>query len=202
MARVVLTPEKGEQMSTIGQNVAPVARQGQPCGLQSHAHPPSQPMNPCELEIDLFCKGMRIDPSCTLECDARFISRTRAGLGSGLELVIPGPIKDVWVNVPVEEDFAQQSCYELVRDQGEYWVKDTRLRPSLRGAHSAGAGLVHAPDLARHSHAQGRGAARDLPRHLHLELVRVLVPLAGGQLQVLRHRPECGRERGGPQGHR
>jgi len=84
-------------------------------------------LNPCELEIDLFCKGMRIDPSCTLECDARFISRTRAGLGSGLELVIPGSIKDVWVNVPVEEDFAQQSCYELFREQGEYWVKDTRF---------------------------------------------------------------------------
>ena len=70
---------------------------------------------------------MRIDPSCTLECDARFISRTRAGLGSGLELVIPGSIKDIWVNVPVEEDFAQQSCYELVRDQGEYFVNDTRI---------------------------------------------------------------------------
>lgn len=69
---------------------------------------------------------MRIDPSCTLETDARFISRTRAGLGSGLELVIPGPLKDVWVNVPVEEDFAQQSCYELVREQGEYQVTDTR----------------------------------------------------------------------------
>ena len=84
------------------------------------------PLNPCELEIDLFCKGLRIDPSCTLESDARFITRTRAGLGSGLELVIPGPIKDIWVNVPVEEDFAQQSCYELVYDWGQYWVKDTR----------------------------------------------------------------------------
>jgi hypothetical protein len=82
------------------------------------------PLNPCELEIDLFCQGMRIDPSCTLKDDARFISRTRAGLGSGLELVIPGSIKDIWVNVPVEEDFAQQSCYELMRNQGEYWVKD------------------------------------------------------------------------------
>ena len=83
-------------------------------------------LNPCELEIDLFCKGLRIDPSCSLEADARFISRTRAGLGSGLELIIPGSIKDVWVNVPVEEDFAQQSCYVLVREQGEYWVRDTR----------------------------------------------------------------------------
>jgi len=87
---------------------------------------PSKPLNPCELEIDLFCQGMRIDPTCALENDARFISRTRAGLGSGLELVIPGSIKDVWVNVPVEEDFAQQSCYELVREHGKYNVKDAR----------------------------------------------------------------------------
>ena len=87
---------------------------------------PCQPLNPCELEIDLFCKGLRIDPACSLEDDARFIARTRAGLGSGLELVIPGPRKDVWVNVPVEEDFAQQSCYELVREHGEYSVRDSR----------------------------------------------------------------------------
>jgi hypothetical protein len=87
---------------------------------------PCQPLNPCELEIDLFCKGLRIAPACSLEEDARFIARTRAGLGSGLELVIPGSLKDVWVNVPVEEDFAQQSCYELVRERGEYSVRDSR----------------------------------------------------------------------------
>ena len=101
---------------------------------------PARPLNPCELEIDLFCKGLRITPSCALENDARFISRTRAGLGSGLELIIPGSIKDIWVNVPIEEDFAQQSCYELVlesagmrdrvssqvEEQGEYVVRDTR----------------------------------------------------------------------------
>ena len=86
----------------------------------------SPPLNPCELEIDLFCKGMRIHPSCTLERDARTIAYTRAGLGSGLELVIPGSIKDVWVNVPVEEGFARHSCYELTREQGEYWVTDER----------------------------------------------------------------------------
>jgi hypothetical protein len=113
-------------MSTEGQIVdkdsAPMQAVPLSCGDLPFIH-----LNPCELEIDLFCKGMRIDPSCALECDARFISRTRAGLGSGLELVIPGSIKDVWVNVPVEEDFAQQSCYELVCDQAEYWVNDTRL---------------------------------------------------------------------------
>lgn len=69
---------------------------------------------------------MRIDPSCALEEDARFISRTRAGLGSGLEIVLPGSLKDIWVNVPVEEDFAQQSCYWLLREMGEYYLLDRR----------------------------------------------------------------------------
>jgi hypothetical protein len=110
-------------MSTLGQNVV---EKGSPLVGQAFPRIPCQSLNPCELEIDLFCKGIRIDPSCALENDARFITRTRAGLGSGLELVIPGPIKDVWVNVPVEEDFAQQSCYELVRERGKYNVRDTR----------------------------------------------------------------------------
>ena len=47
---------------------------------------------------------------------ARGISRTRAGLGSGLELVIPTGswLKDeVWVNVPVVEPFVRHSPYVL-----------------------------------------------------------------------------------------
>ncbi len=85
-------------------------------------------LNPGELEVDLFCRGIRIDPSCRLEEDARLFSRTRAGLGSGLELVIPGPLKDLWLNVPVEEDFARDSPYSLVRaGNGAYRVVDARL---------------------------------------------------------------------------
>ena len=83
-----------------------------------------QPLNPCELEIDLFCKGIRISPTCTLEDDGRLFSRTRAGLGSGLELVIPGNRKTLWMNVPVEEDFAQDSPYALVKDGPGYFVLD------------------------------------------------------------------------------
>ena len=82
--------------------------------------------NACELEIDLFCNGLRIDPSCRLEEEARKVARTRAGLGSGLELVIPGPRKDIWLNVPVEEDFARRSPFLLVRDAMEYLVHDAR----------------------------------------------------------------------------
>jgi hypothetical protein len=110
-------------MASIGQDVVAVP-QAPPARPDQFI--PSEPLNPCELEIDLFCKGMRIDPSCLLEEDARFITRTRAGLGSGLEIVIPGSLKDVWVNVPVEEDFAQRSCYRLLRDSGQYWVVDER----------------------------------------------------------------------------
>jgi len=87
---------------------------------------PQRPLNPCELEIDLFCKGMRIDPTCDLSQDARLITRTRAGLGSGLEIIIPGRLKDVWVNVPVEEPFARQSCYRLIYKESAYWVLDDR----------------------------------------------------------------------------
>ncbi len=83
-------------------------------------------LNPCELEIDLFCKGMRIDPSCMLEREGRWLARTRAGLGSGLELVIPGDSKDIWVNVPVEEDFVLDSPYLLVREDSGYYICDKR----------------------------------------------------------------------------
>lgn len=85
-----------------------------------------KPLNPAELEVDLFCKGIRIDPSCTIDQDGRLFSRTRAGLGSGLELVIPGDLKDIWMNVPVEEDFAQKSPYLLLKKSGAYEVLDEK----------------------------------------------------------------------------
>ena len=72
-------------------------------------------LNACELEIDLFCHGLRV-PGDVLLDGARPISRTRAGLGSGLEMVIPTGShlkREVWVNVPVAERFAQSSPYRL-----------------------------------------------------------------------------------------
>ena len=83
-------------------------------------------LNPAELEIDLFCKGIRIDSSCTIGDDGRLFARTRAGLGSGLELVIPGDLKDLWLNVPVEEDFALRSPYSLIKPYQQYMVSDSR----------------------------------------------------------------------------
>ena len=83
-------------------------------------------LKPVELEIELFCRGVRIDPSCEVEEDARRIARTRAGLGSGLELVIPSPRKKIWANVPVVEPFAAASPFVLHKNGGDYRVADER----------------------------------------------------------------------------
>jgi hypothetical protein len=84
--------------------------------------------NPAELEIELLCRGIRIDPSCTLHQDARGFRRTRAGLGSGLEVVIPGDLKEVWCNIPVEESFVLGSPFLLRKANTQYVVVDGRDR--------------------------------------------------------------------------
>jgi len=83
-------------------------------------------LKPVELEIELFCRGMRIDASCDTGGEARRIARTRAGLGSGLEIVIPARPKDIWVNVPVVERFAHDSVFRLRRIGEQYSVVDHR----------------------------------------------------------------------------
>lgn len=83
-------------------------------------------LKPVELEIELFCRGMRIDDSALDGADARPINRTRAGLGSGLEIVIPGGRKDIWVNVPVVERFALRSPFLLRRRNGGLVIVDGR----------------------------------------------------------------------------
>ena len=83
-------------------------------------------LKPVELEIELFCLGMRIDPSCQVDEDGRRISRTRAGLGSGLELLLPSPKKKIWINVPVVEPFAARSPFVLLKSGTGYAVSDTR----------------------------------------------------------------------------
>jgi hypothetical protein len=76
--------------------------------------------NPALLKLDLYCQGMRIDDSCMVEEDGgRKVLRTRAGLGSGLELILPGGL---WTNVPVTEPFAARSPYTLHRDGDGYRI--------------------------------------------------------------------------------
>jgi hypothetical protein len=87
-------------------------------------------LNACEFEIDLFCKGMRVSEGVPLD-GARGISRTRAGLGSGLEIALPTGTRlkrEIWVNVPVVEAFASRSPYILDGDSTDgYFIIDERL---------------------------------------------------------------------------
>jgi hypothetical protein len=67
--------------------------------------------NPALLKLDLYCRGTRLADTGKVEsAGGRKILRTRAGLGSGLELILP---KDLWTNIPVVEPFAQDSPYEV-----------------------------------------------------------------------------------------
>ena len=85
-------------------------------------------LNACELQIDLFCQGLRVPPAVSLE-GARSVLGAPAGLGSGLEIVIPTGSRlkpAIWVNVPVRERFAQSSPYVLEGGPGPYQVRDLR----------------------------------------------------------------------------
>src|SRR5262245_51173755 len=77
--------------------------------------------NPALLKLELYCRGLRIDDSCHVAEDGgRAVLRTRAGLGSGLELILPGGL---WTNVPVTETFAQSSPFVLHRALGQYEIR-------------------------------------------------------------------------------
>lgn len=90
--------------------------------------------SPSLLKLDLYCRGMRILSSCDDAGDTgRGVMRTRAGLGSGLEIILPG---DLWTNVPVTEAFARRSPYALHRDgdtfllmRGDEVVTSVELSP-------------------------------------------------------------------------
>ncbi|CAM2063881.1 Radical SAM protein [Sulfidibacter corallicola] len=79
------------------------------------------PHNPALLKLALYCEGLRIDEDATAELhESRGILRTRAGLGSGLELVLPG---NLWTNAPVAEDFCAQSPFLLTFRKGRFQVR-------------------------------------------------------------------------------
>jgi len=73
--------------------------------------------NPCELAIELFCRGIRTDRVPAV--------RTRAGLGSGIDLVIDGA-RPVWMNAPVVESFVSESPWSLHHEGSDHFVEDGR----------------------------------------------------------------------------
>ena len=89
-------------------------------------------LSPVELEIELFCRGMRVDDSCRITEDGRRVSRTRAGLGSGLEITLQAQRKKIWVNVPVVEGFASSSPLCRVKVGDDYFVLDERTGDAFR----------------------------------------------------------------------
>lgn len=115
---------------------------------------PSTMLNACELEIDLMCRGLQIPDEVDLT-GARGIQRTRAGLGSGLEITIPAPgwlKKAVWVNVPVVERFVAQSPYVLEGSpEAGYRIRDERNE------------VAYAIDVPREPRWYSRLTSRDVP---------------------------------------
>ena len=81
--------------------------------------------NPVVLELDLFSKGLRTDASVSLE-GKRPPLRLRAGLGSGLEIIVPGIDdwrgKNLTLNVPIHGTFVQDSPYLLVQEGDRYFI--------------------------------------------------------------------------------
>lgn len=85
-------------------------------------------LNACELEIELLCRGLRLG-SADIADEGRGVRRTRAGLGSGLELVIPTGSRlkrEIWTNAPVVEPFVHRSPLVLDGRGGELHVHDER----------------------------------------------------------------------------
>ncbi len=83
--------------------------------------------NPALLKLDLYCRGIRVDEGrLAASHGGRRILRTRAGLGSGLELILPGGL---WTNVPVHEAFARSSPYSVAFRSGELWIDRDDLGP-------------------------------------------------------------------------
>jgi len=88
--------------------------------------PVGQRLNPAELKIILLCCGLRVDESCRIEEEGRPVCNGQADLASGLEMILPGDMKELWVNVPVREKFVQDSPFRLTCTRGEYRICDER----------------------------------------------------------------------------
>jgi len=69
--------------------------------------------NPAYLKLDLYCKGLKIDGSCLLDAEGRRVIRNRAGLGSGLELIVG---RDMACNTPILEKWVARTPFLLVRE--------------------------------------------------------------------------------------
>jgi len=77
-------------------------------------------LNPAELKIELLCRGARLDAGCRIEEGGRPVWRQEHDPGNGLELILPGEMRDLWVNVPIFQKYVADSPYLLALDKGMY----------------------------------------------------------------------------------
>ena len=75
--------------------------------------------NPAKLKLELFCQGLKIETRILENKEYREIIRTRGGLGSGIELILP---KHLWVNAPLYEKFVDSSPFKLIEVDGRFWI--------------------------------------------------------------------------------
>ena len=127
--------------------------------------------------------------------------RTRAGLGSGLELTLPGGL---WTNVPVSESFAQSSPYLLRRAGGRYRmqldgqdVAEVRLSPRPRwyDATTASGKAMTRIGTLQGTYLDMECAALSPRRYPLRELKRRALKAAAGR-QILRRIERCDRRAG------
>jgi len=83
-------------------------------------------LNPAELKIDLLCRGMLIDGKCRIKRDGRPVCSSLLDLASGLEMILPGDMSDLWVNVPILEKYVEGTPYHLQHAHVAYQLFDER----------------------------------------------------------------------------
>jgi hypothetical protein len=89
-------------------------------------------LNPAELKIELLCRGALVDESCSIAEDGRIIGPNSCDLASGLELILPGDMRELWVNVPIREKSVALTPYRLTCKGGAYRIVDVRNELSYR----------------------------------------------------------------------
>jgi hypothetical protein len=93
------------------------------CAVHS---PTDKHLNPAELKIDLLCSGIRIDGSCRIKQDGPSLPEVPSDPASGLEMILPGEMRDIWVNAPIRGSFVSETPYRLTLNDDNYLLLDER----------------------------------------------------------------------------
>lgn len=104
--------------------------------------PAAAALNPGHLKLDLAFRGARIDPSARSHLG--LLENGQGPQGHDVELLLP---EDVWVNVPVDDDLAEQSPYLLSERDHDVVLEKDGARVDVR--------LVPHPDFYRKLTSRG-----------------------------------------------